>query len=108
MLNDPVYVEAAPALARRIVSEGGASPQERSAFVLRLALSRPPKPEQVEQLVALHQSELIHYKQNAEAAAQMAAEPLGPVPAGMEAAELAAWTVVSNVVLNLDGVLTKR
>jgi hypothetical protein len=38
----------------------------------------------------------------------MASQPLGPIPPGQNAAELAAWTVVSNVVLNLDGVLTKR
>jgi hypothetical protein len=34
--------------------------------------------------------------------------PLGALPAGAEAAEFAAWTVVANVLLNLDGVLTKR
>jgi hypothetical protein len=44
---------------------------------------------------------------NTAAAVQMATEPLGPLPGGAEAADLAAWTVVSNVLLNLDGVLTK-
>jgi hypothetical protein len=39
---------------------------------------------------------------------QLATDPLGPLPAGYEASELAAWTVVANVILNLDGVLTKR
>ena len=38
----------------------------------------------------------------------MATDPLGPLPAGCDASELAAWTVVANVILNLDGVLTKR
>ena len=42
------------------------------------------------------------------AAAQLATDPLGPLSAGYEASELAAWTVVANVILNLDGVLTKR
>jgi hypothetical protein len=108
VLNDPVYVEAAQALARRMVAEGGTSPQDRCAFALRLALSRPASAEQVAPLVALFQSELAHYQRNAEAAVQMASQPLGPIPPGQNAAELAAWTVVSNVVLNLDGVLTKR
>jgi hypothetical protein len=37
----------------------------------------------------------------------MATDPLGPLPTGCDAADMAAWTVVSNVLLNLDGVLSK-
>ena len=37
----------------------------------------------------------------------MATQPLGKLPQGMVEADLAAWTVVANVLLNLDGVLTK-
>ena len=51
-LNDPVYVEAAQALARRIVREGGSTPEDRVRFALQLCLCRPPRPEQVEPLVA--------------------------------------------------------
>jgi hypothetical protein len=106
-LNDPVYVEAAQALARRIVREGGTTAEERAGFGLRLCLCRPPQPEQVKQLVALFESEREHYRRDGKAATAMATEPLGPLPAGMDAGELAAWTVVANVLLNLDGVLTK-
>jgi hypothetical protein len=107
-LNDPVYVEAAQALARRITTEAGPGPAARAAHGLRLSLARPPSQEQVDQLVALYQSSLEHYRQDSAAATQMATDPLGPLPAGSEAAELAAWTVVANTLLNLDGVLTKR
>ena len=106
-LNDPVYVEAAQALARRIVVEGGASLEDRIRFALKLCLSRPPADEQVAILVALFQSEREHYFKESSAAAALATEPLGPLPKGMEPAELAAWTTVANVLLNLDGVLTK-
>jgi hypothetical protein len=106
-LNDPVYVEAAQALARRIVREGGSSDEDRVRFALKLCLCRTPDPGQVEVLSALLRRELAHYRQDAEAARALATEPLGPLPAGMEAAELAAWTTVANVLLNLDGVLTK-
>jgi NADPH:quinone reductase-like Zn-dependent oxidoreductase len=37
----------------------------------------------------------------------MATDPLGPLPAGVDVAEAAAWTVVANALLNLDAVLTK-
>jgi hypothetical protein len=107
-LNDPVYVEAAQGLARRLVEQGGDTIEDRCAFALGLALARPPQAAQVDQLAALYRGELDHYRRDSQAAAAMATEPLGPLPAGYDVSELAAWTVVSNVVLNLDGVLTKR
>jgi hypothetical protein len=106
-LNDPVYVECAQALARRIVREGGATADERAKYALKLCLARPVAPEQLKQIVELYNSEVAHYRGDAAAAQTMATDPLGPLPAGGDAVDLAAWTVVSNVLLNLDGVLTK-
>jgi hypothetical protein len=106
-LNDPVYVEAAQALARRIVKEGGSTTEERARFGLTLCLCRPPQSEQVKLVLALFESERDHYRKDAKAALALATEPLGPLPAGMDAAEFAAWTVVANVLLNLDAVLMK-
>jgi hypothetical protein len=106
-LNDPVYVEAAQALARRIVREGGATSEERARFGLRLCLARPPQSEQVQRVLALYETEREHYRKDAKAAREMATDPLGPLLTGMDSAELAAWTVVANILLNLDGVLTK-
>ena len=106
-LNDPVYVEAAQALARRIWREGGSLPDERAQFALRLCLARPPEPPQVQAIVKLYESELAHFQQHPDAARQLATEPLGPAPADMDLPQLAAWTVVANTLLNLDGLLTK-
>jgi hypothetical protein len=106
-LNDPVYVEAAQALARRIVKEGGSTVEGRACFGLKLCLCRPPRPEQVKHVMALFETERAHYRKDAKAALVLATDPLGPLPAGMDAAELAAWTVVANVLLNLDAVLMK-
>lgn len=106
-LNDPVYVEAAQALARRIVHEGGASPEERCRFALKLCRVAPPEARQVDELVSLLLAERKHYREDAKAAHALANEPLGKAPAGLDESELAAWTVVANVLLNLDGVLTK-
>jgi len=106
-LNDPVYVEIAQALARRIVKEGGAHPEERARYGLQLCLCRPPRIEQVKDLIALYQAAKEHYHRDAKSAVALATELLGPLPAGMPADEMAAWTVVANVLLNLDGVMTK-
>ncbi len=106
-LNDPVYVEAAQALARRIVREGGADVAARARYALQLCQCRPPRPEQVEPLVSLYSAELDRYRKDRAAAVALATDPIGPLPTGMDPADLAAWTAVANVLLNLDSVLTK-
>ena len=47
------------------------------------------------------------FRKDAAKAAVMATKPLGPAPAGVDVVELAAWTVVGNVLLNLDETLAK-
>lgn len=106
-LNDPVYVEAAQALGRRLVREGGASVEERIRFGLNLVLARPATNEQIATLTKLYESELAHYRGAEKEALKLATELLGALPKDLNAAEAAAWTVVANVLLNLDGVLMK-
>jgi hypothetical protein len=106
-LNDPAFVEMAQALGRRIVANGGATVADRVRYGLKLAMCRPPTDAQVQALMSLYEKELAHYRADADAAKKLATEPLGALPEGLEAAEAAAWTVIGNVLLNLDGVLTK-
>jgi hypothetical protein len=106
-LNDPVYVEAAQALARRVLKEGGSTPERRAKWALELVQARPATDAQVKHVLELCRAEMDHYRADLKAAGQMAADPLGPLPQGVEAPEAAAWTVVSNVLLSLDAVLTK-
>jgi hypothetical protein len=106
-LNDPAFVEAAQALARRTMREGGATPSERVTFAFRRCLSRHPKEAEVARLVGLFQSELAHFRQDAAAAKKLVAGALGPLAGEIDPAEAAAWTVVANVLLNLDETVTK-
>jgi mono/diheme cytochrome c family protein len=107
-LNDPVYVECAQALARRIILEGGAAAADRAKFALELCLCRPAKPREIERLVSLHDRELDKYSNDEKAAKDLATSERGPLPSGVKADDAAAWTVCANVLLNMDGVLTKR
>ena len=76
-----------------------------------------PQTAEVEQLVALHESQLSHYRQDAKAAEAMAGKleetksgdksNEGAKPKPVETADLAGWTVVANVLLNLDEAVTK-
>jgi hypothetical protein len=107
-LNDPVFVEAAQALARRIVDEApGESVAERAAYGFRLCLLRPPQEAEVQRLVALYEQANERFQRRPEQAKRLASEPLGSVPESVDVVELANWTVVGNVLLNLDEVLSR-
>jgi hypothetical protein len=107
-LNDPVFVESAQALARRVLAKGAMTPEERVTLAFRLAVARPPSAVEVQRLVRLYEQSRAALAADAAKAAALATKPIGPLPAGVDAADAAAWTVVANVLLNLDEVLTKR
>ncbi len=107
-LNDPVFWEAAQGLARRITEEGGGEPAERVAYAVLLCLARPPAPDEQTRLVGLFHQARTRLQSQPEQAERLATEPLGPLPPETDVAALAAWTVVSNVLLNLDETLSKR
>ena len=106
-LNDPAFIQPAAALARAVVRGGGSSLNDKAAFAFRRVLVRAPEAGEVDRLILLYQRELEHYQKDAKAAAAMANGGLGNPPADLAAPELAAWTVVSNVLMNLDETLTK-
>ena len=105
-LNDPVFVEAAQALARRM-AEAGPTPADKARRGFRLTLARPPSDEEVIRLVRLYATTRKSLEKNLANAQKLATEPLGPLPKAADAVELASWTVVANVLLNLDETLMK-
>jgi hypothetical protein len=107
-LNDPVFVESAQALARRIVAHGGDSTASRVTYGFRLCLTRPPSEREVQRLVALFEQARRQFAADSLQATVMATKPLGPAPKEMNVADLAAWSVVGNVLLNLDETLARR
>jgi hypothetical protein len=107
-LNDPVYVEAAQALGRRMVKEGGTTLESRLQYGFRLVLTRPAREIELKRLTELYTKAQVKYAVDPKLAAKMATDPLGPLPAGLQAPEMAAWTVVGNVLLNLDEAFAKR
>lgn len=106
-LNDPVFVECAQALGRRLAQADG-SVADRVRLGLERALCRPASEEAVQRLVSLHDSERSGYADRTDEALRLSTDPLGMLPAGLDPAEAAAWTTVANVLLNLDGVLMKN
>ncbi len=106
-LNDPVYVEAAQALARRMM-RAGATVEERAIRGFRICVARPPEKQELDELVLLYEQAHQRFAADVDNAQKFIANPVDPPPDSIDAAELAAWTVVGNVLLNLDEMIMKR
>ena len=107
-MNDPAFVEAAQALARRIVGQAGPDNRDRATYGFRLCVLRPPQPRELESLLGLYQRQLTKYGRDVDDAVVLAPPVSGKRPEGAVVPELAAWTVVANVLLNLDETVTKE
>ena len=106
-LNDPVFIEAAQALARKMAVVKGDA-KAKLAFGFTACVSRPPSEKELAVLVKLYDESKAKYAKDPVKAMKMATDPLGPIPAGSDAVDLAAWTVVGNVLLNLDEFVMRR
>jgi hypothetical protein len=105
-LNDPVYLEAARALGRRMSCAPG-STADRLRYGFELCLVRPPTEMELKRLLEFHEEALAHYDQRPELARAMAGTVSEPPPAAEEIRQLAAWAAIGNVLLNLDETLMK-
>lgn len=103
-LNDPVFIEAAQMLGR-LMAQQNEDVTTGLRFGFRRVAARQPSQAELDELSALFQRTQAAYANNPTAAVKMATDPLGPIPQGAVAADLAAWTVVANVLLNLDETL---
>ena len=95
-------------LATRLIREAGTNPSARLDRAFRLALARPPRPEETAILTRL----LAKHQRQFEGEPGAARELLGigdtPAPSGIAPAELAAWTSVTRVLLNLHETITRN
>ncbi len=107
LLNDPTYVEAARAFAARILREGGTAPRDRAAWAFEAATARPPSDREIAVLIGLVDKHADHYRREPDAARKLVAVGQSPPPADLDTPELAAWTSVARVVLNLHETITR-
>jgi len=107
-MNDEQFVEAARAFAGRILGAGLDSDAARLRFAMRTAVAHAPDDDDERVLTGLLADARAHFADDPDAAAELLAVGAQPVDARFDANELAAWTVVANLVLNLDEVVTKE
>lgn len=108
LLNDPTYVEAARVFAARIIHEGGESIDEQLKFAFREALGREPQPTETRVLGGLYEKHWKQYSADAGGAVELLKVGQSPLPSDIDHAQLAAWTSVARVILNLHETITRN
>jgi hypothetical protein len=107
-LNDIQFVEASRHFARRMMTEGGKSAEDRIQYGFRLATARHADDSEISVLVDMLVSSLEHYKNDAEATRSLLAIGESPRDESLIASEHAAWTIVASAMMNLDETLTRE
>ena len=107
LMNEPQYIEAARGLAERTLREGGSSNEARLKFMYRLVTARSPDAKELAELGSALNDMTAHYTSQLGAARQLLATGgAGPAPAEQPVL-LAAWTMIANVILNLDEAISR-
>ncbi len=107
LLNDPTYVEASRAFAARILTECKGSGSDRIVWAWQQALQRAPRPEELSTVEGLLAKHLQVYRDDPQAAEALLKVGMSPAPKELDKAELAAWTHIARVLLNLHETITR-
>ena len=106
LLNDPTYVEAARALAQRALRMGGRSDRERIDFAFKLATARTPDPQERDVLLgSLSQFRSTYRRDQAQVTKLLSVGESKP-DSTLDPREVAAWTTLASMILNLDETIT--
>jgi hypothetical protein len=105
LLNDVQFVEAGRALGVRMLVEGGTTDDQRIEHGFRLVLARYPEPGEVAVVKAALKQHRVSFQERAEAAQALVRVGQTPLKPGLVESEVAAWTLVGNLLLNLDETL---
>jgi len=108
LMNDPAYVEASRVLAERMMREGGATAESRISFAFRLATSRRPRVPELAILVDSFHRSLDRFRTDPPAAAKFVSDGDHHRDETLDVSNLAAYTNVASLILNLDETVTKE
>ncbi len=106
LMNDPQFIEAARALAARLLREAS-SDRERAALAFELATCRPPRADELDVLVEFARAEHAAFESSPDQARSLVEIGESPLAPDLDVIDLATWTLVGNLILNLDEVINK-
>ncbi|HYT61291.1 MAG TPA: PSD1 and planctomycete cytochrome C domain-containing protein [Haliangiales bacterium] len=107
LLNDPQFVEAARAFAQRIMTEADDDPKKRIIYAFRLATARVPAADEINVLLDVYRRQLAEYRNDKDAAEKLLNVGGFRPKSDLDKSELAAWTTIASMLLNLDETVTK-
>ena len=107
LLNDPTFVEAARVFADRIMKEGGESSKQKSVWAYKVVTSREPTQLITDELLSTLHRHLEHFRSSPEQAELLVSIGNTPIKEHSDLAELAAWTNVARILLNLHETITR-
>ncbi len=107
LMNDTQYVEAARAMAQRIMKESGPEVTARIDYACTLLLARPARAAEKAALLAQFEAQLADYRNGTAAAKELLDTGESDYDSGLDAAEFAAWTLVANALMNTDAAVTQ-
>ena len=108
LLNDPTYVEAARALAQKMLLDGGHDPASRINYGFRLATARLPESRERQVFRDMAERELSIYRKDEGSAEKLLSVGESKPDPRLNKAELAAWTTVASMMLNMDETITRE
>jgi len=106
-MNDVQWIEAARALAERVIHEAGPKPEARIDRMSEILLAHDPKPQTLTLLEASLAQMQKHYDSDPKAAHALIREGESKPSTDISETQLAAWTIIANEMLNLDETLNK-
>ena len=107
LMNDVTYVEAARHLAQRMIHEGGEAPEDKIAYAYRLATQHRPPSDHEAVLTGSFNDYLDRYRADRRAALELVNVGDTPRDETLDIAELASYTMVASMIMNLDRTITK-
>ncbi|MBS1791161.1 MAG: PSD1 domain-containing protein [Acidobacteria bacterium] len=107
-LNDTLFMEAAQGLALRTFREGGPHESDKVSYAFRLCTGRKPTEFETKRLLALLADQQKLFAGKTAAAVYVSSPDLNKLPEDIDLTELAPWTMVARVLLNLDETITKE
>jgi hypothetical protein len=108
LLNELTYVESARVLGQKMIEAGGETPRERITWAFRRVTSRTPHATELEILVNGFERQRSKYQQRPDDARKLISLGQSKPAVELDPAELAAYTLTANILLNLDEVVTKE
>jgi len=108
LMNDVTFLEASRKFAERMIAEGGATPESRIDYGYQLLLARTPSKKQKQILLSTEARMASDFRKDPAAADQFLQQGESPVNRAIDPAELASWTSIASLLLNMDEAITKQ